>query len=99
MLDVTMKLEAKYILPTSSSGVNFYIYQLSGGMQLKKSLHMVLRCKRIHKPGQMFSEFSQILMELCGSNVQLAASYGKLSLGSSMPWIHSTKVLGLQTAT
>ena len=33
-----MKLEAKYLFPTSSSGVNFYIYQLHEGLGMSKIL-------------------------------------------------------------
>ena len=33
-----MKLEVKYLFPTSSSGVNFYIYQLPEGLGMRKML-------------------------------------------------------------
>ena len=36
--DLTMKLEVKYLFPTSSSGANFYIYQLHEGLGMRKIL-------------------------------------------------------------
>ena len=33
-----MKLKFKYIFPTSSSGTNFYIYQLPEGLEIRKIL-------------------------------------------------------------
>ena len=36
-IDFTMKLEVQYLFPTSSSDVNFYIYQLSEGLGMKNS--------------------------------------------------------------
>ena len=38
-----MKLEVKYIFPSSSSGVNFCIYQLPEGLEMKKPLPQVIR--------------------------------------------------------
>ena len=55
--DLTMKLEVKYLFPTSCSGASFYIYQLPEGLAMRKILHMVLGCKRIHKPGRTFQDF------------------------------------------
>ena len=56
-----MKLEVKYLFPTSSSGANFYIYyQLSEGLGMGKHLHMVLGRKRIHKSGRKLSGISSI---------------------------------------
>ena len=42
----------------------------------EKYKHMVLGCKRIHKPGRTFSGFSRIFMELCGFKVQLGPTPG-----------------------
>ena len=53
-----MRLEVKYLFPISSSGANFYIYQLPEGLRMRK----ILGCKRIHKPRWRFSVFSRILM-------------------------------------
>ena len=59
--DLTVKLEVKHPFPTSSWGTHFYIYQLPEGLRMRKILaHMVLGCKRIHKPGLTFSAFLQI---------------------------------------
>ena len=55
--DLTMKLGVKYLFPTSCSGASFYIYQLPEGLAIRKILHMVLGCKRIHKPGRTFQDF------------------------------------------
>ena len=69
---LTVKLEVKHLFPTSTWGTHFYIYQLPEGLRMRKILaHMVLGCKRIHKPGLTFSAFLQIFMELCRSKVQL----------------------------
>ena len=46
-----------------------FISCLSGGLGMRK---IVYTCKRIHKPGTAFSGFSQIFMEFCRSNVELA---------------------------
>ena len=66
-----MKLEVKYIFPTSALSVNNYIYKLSEGLGMTKYQHMVLGYKRLHKQGKTLSGFSQIFMELCGSKVEL----------------------------
>ena len=42
---------------------------------------MVLGCKRIHISGRKFSGFLRIVMELCGSKVQLAPLHGILING------------------
>ena len=55
--DLIMKLEVKYLFPTSCSGASFYIYQLPEGLAMRKILHMVLGCKRIHKLGRTFQDF------------------------------------------
>lgn len=44
---------------------------------------MVLRCKRIHKPEQTLSRFSQIFLELWKSNVQLGSTHGNFTSGVS----------------
>ena len=50
--DLTIKLEAKYLFPTSSSGTNFCIYQLPEGLRMRKILaYMVLGCRRITNQG------------------------------------------------
>ena len=36
--DLTMKLKVKYLFPTSSSGANFYIYQLPESLGMRKIL-------------------------------------------------------------
>ena len=62
--DLTMKLEVKYLFPTSCSGASFYIYQLPEGLAMRKILHMVLGCKRIHKPGRTFrilTDFHEVM--------------------------------------
>ena len=51
----------------------------------EKYWHMVLRCKRIHKPGRTFSGFSRIFMELCKSKVQLGPPHGSFINGVANP--------------
>ena len=82
-----MKLEVKYILPTSTPGVNNYLYKLPEGLGMRKYWHMVLGYKRIHKPERTFSEFLQISMELCGSKVQLTPPDRNLISGITNPEI------------
>ena len=44
--DLTMKLEIKYLFPTSSSGVKFSIYQLFEGMEMRKILAHFIRMQK-----------------------------------------------------
>ena len=57
-----MKLEVKYLFPTSSSGANFYIYKLYEGLGM---IAHGIRMQNNHG-------FSWIFIDLCGSKVQLA---------------------------
>ena len=41
--DLTMNLEVKYLFPTSSSGVKFYICQLPEGLVMTKILAHAIR--------------------------------------------------------
>ena len=41
-----MKLEVKYLFPTSCSGANFYIYQLPEGFRIRKILAHDIRMKK-----------------------------------------------------
>ena len=82
-----MKLEAKYLFPTSSSGVNFYIYQLHEGLGMSKILAHGIRMPKNPQTREAFSEFSQIFMELSGYKVQLANPYGNFISGVANPEI------------
>ena len=81
--DLTMKLEVKYLFPTSSSGANFYIYQLPEGLGMRKILPRGIRMQ--NNPGKKFSWFSRIFMELCASKVQLASMHKISSMVSLTP--------------
>ena len=48
-----MKLEVKYIFPTSTSSANFYIYELPESLGMRKVL-----AHGIRMPGRAFSGFS-----------------------------------------
>ena len=50
---LTMKLEVRYLFLTLSSGTNFFIYQLSEGLESRKILPF-LGSKKIHKPWYTF---------------------------------------------
>ena len=63
-----MKLEVKHVFPTSSSGVIFFIYQLSEGLGMRRILAHGIRMQR--KPQSREDNF-WIFMELCVSKVQL----------------------------
>ena len=41
-----MKLEVKYLFPTSSSGLSFYIYQLHEGLGMRKILAHSIRMQK-----------------------------------------------------
>ena len=43
---LTMKLEVKYLFPTSSSGASFFIYQLSEGLEMRKILAHSIRMQK-----------------------------------------------------
>ena len=60
---------------------NFCIYQLPEGLGMRKILAHGIRMQKIHKPRWIFSGFSQIFIELCGSKVQLAPSQKKFING------------------
>ena len=49
--------------------------------------HMVLGCKRIHKPGLVFSAILPIFMELCRSKVQPTLPHGYFINGVANPEI------------
>ena len=68
--DLTMKLEVKYISPTSCSGRNFYIDQLPEGTGMRRILAQGIRIQK--NPQSKQNIFSKIIMELLGSKVQLA---------------------------
>ena len=44
--DLTMELEIKYLFPTSSSGVEFYIYQLPEGLGMRTILTHGIRMQK-----------------------------------------------------
>ena len=64
-----MKLEIKYIFSTSTSGANFYIYELPEGLEMRKIL---AHGTRMQKNPQAREDIFWIFMELCGSKVQHA---------------------------
>ena len=85
---MNIKLQIKYLFPTSSWGTNVYIYQLPEGLRIKKILaHMVLGCKRIHKPGLIISAFWGIFMKLCMSKVKLTPPHVNFINGVTNPEI------------
>ena len=83
--DMTMQLDVKYLFPTSFSGANSYIYELPEGLGMRKTLAHGIRMEKNQKPGRIFSGFSRVLMELCGSKVQLAPPQENFINGVSNP--------------
>ena len=60
--DLTMKLEVKFLFLTSSSGANFYIYQLPEGPQTRKILAHGIRMKKsLQTRGDIFWIFTDFL--------------------------------------
>ena len=45
--DLTMKLEVKFLVPTSSSGTNFYIFQSRESLKVRKILAYGIRMQKI----------------------------------------------------
>ena len=66
-----MKLEVKYIFPTSTPGVNNYTHKLPEVLGMRRILVHATRIQKNPQTGRIFSGFSQIFVELCGSKVQL----------------------------
>ena len=54
--------------------------------------HMVLECKRIHKPGLAFSAILRIFMELCRSKVQPTLPHGYFINGVANPGVIYLKI-------
>ena len=67
-----MKLEVKYIFPTSTSGANFYIYELPEGLGMRK---IYAHGTRMQKNPQTRGDIFWIFMDLCESKVQLAPQH------------------------
>ena len=71
--DLIMKLEVKYIFPTSSSSVNFHNYQLAEGLEMR---NILARGIRMHKPQTRVNIF-WIFMDIYGvMSVHIAPLYG-----------------------
>ena len=75
--DLAMKLEVKYLFPTSSSGANFYIYQVPEGLEMRKILAHGIRMQK--NPRTM--------EDICKSKVQLAPQQGNFISGVANPEI------------
>ena len=71
--DLIMKLEVKYIFPTSSSSVNFYNYQLAEGLEMR---NVLARGITMHKPQTRVNIF-WIFMDIYGvMSVHIAPLHG-----------------------
>ena len=70
-----MKLGVKFLYLTSSSGENFYIYQLREGLGMRKILAHSIRMQQNSQTREdtfwRFTDFHK----LCGSKVQLATPH------------------------
>ena len=77
-----MKLEIKYMFPTSTSGANFYIYELPEVLGMKK---IYAHGTRMQKNPQTREDILRIFMELCGSKVQLAPQHRNFINGIANP--------------
>ena len=82
-----MKLEVKYLFPTSYSGVNFYIHQLPEDLGMREILAHGTTMQKNPQTRAEFSGFLRILMELCGSKGQFAPLLGNLINGVANPEI------------
>ena len=56
--DLTMKLEVKYIFPTSTPGVNNYIHKLPEVPGMRRILAHATRIQKNPQTGRIFSGFS-----------------------------------------
>ena len=57
---LTMKLEVQYLFPTSCSGANLFIYQLSEGLGIKKILaHRIKTQKNLQIMAHIFWIFTK----------------------------------------
>ena len=72
--DLNIKLEVKYLFPTSSSGEKSDIYQLPDSLGMRKILKHDIRMQKNPqtRANITFSGFSWILMELWGPKFQLS---------------------------
>ena len=84
---LTMELEVKYLFSTSSSRANFFIYQLPEDLRMKRILVYEIGMQKNPQTSRTFSGFSRILIELCGSKVQLALPHGNFSNSLAIPEI------------
>ena len=78
--NLTMKLEVKYLYPNSALGANFYVYLF---IYLAHDIWM----QKNPQKKRIFSGFLRILIELCGSKVQLAPPHGNFISSVANPEI------------
>ena len=79
-----MKLGVKYLYLTSSSGENFYIYQLREGLGMR---NMLAHGIRMQKNTQTRDAIFWIFMEFSDSKVQRALPYKNFINGVANPKI------------
>ena len=74
--DLNIKLEVEYLFPTSSSGANFYTYQLPESPGMRKIFAHGIRMKKNPQTSEntfwIFTDFHGAM----GSKVQLAPQHG-----------------------
>ena len=75
-----------HVFPNFISRCKFLHLSVAWKMGMRKIL--ILGCKRMHKPGRIFSGFSCIFMELCGSKVPTENS----SIASLTPTLYILSV-------
>ena len=82
---LTMKMEVKYLFPTSSSGVNFCIYQLPEGLEMRKILALGIRMQKNPQTRAdivcIFMDFHRVMQV----QSQLAPLHGNFSNGVTNP--------------
>ena len=79
--DLTMKLQVKYLFPTSSSGTHFYIHQFSEGLGMGNILAHGLRMQKKPQTSANIYGFSWKFMNLCRSKNRLAPPQENFSKG------------------
>ena len=85
--DLTMKLQVKYLFPTSSLGANFYIHQLPEGLRMTYILaHGISMQKNLQPRENIFWIFTDF-HEIMGVQSQLAHPHGNSINGFANPEI------------
>ena len=85
--DLTMKLEVKFLFPTSSSGTNFYIFQSRESLKVRKTLAYGIRIQKIPQKnphGDTKLNSGPTYFSICHWNLKSLTSHNYLKVTSSI---------------